>query len=244
MDVSARERTLDGFLGGRLTIAQPKRGFRAGHDTVLLAAAVPAQAGSRVLELGSGAGIAALCLAARVPDVEVLGIEIDPGLVELARDNAARNGVAGRARFETGDVLQFAVRSGFDHVFFNPPFYPASGQESPHPARDRAMRDADQTLAAWMRVGLSALKDRGTATAIVRADRVSELLSAAEGLAATMFPLLPHAGEKPKRTIVQVTKGASGPLRNAAGLVLHEANGRNTEAAEAVLRHGAPLKLD
>jgi len=242
--VSARERTLDGFLGGRLTIAQPKRGFRAGHDTVLLAAAVPAQAGSRVLELGSGAGIAALCLAARVPDVEVLGIEIDPGLAELARDNAARNGVAGRARFETGDVLQLAVRSGFDHVFFNPPFYPASGQESPDAARDRAMRDADQTLAAWMRVGLSALKDRGTATAIVRADRVSELLSAAEGLSATVFPLLPHTGEEPKRVIVQVIKGTTGLLRNAAGLVLHEANGRNTEAAEAVLRHGAPLKLD
>ena len=32
-----RDNTLDGFLGGRLFIAQPRRGFRAGHDTVLLA---------------------------------------------------------------------------------------------------------------------------------------------------------------------------------------------------------------
>ena len=227
-----------------MTIAQPKRGFRAGHDTVLLAAAVPEEQGSLVLELGSGAGVAALCLAARVPDVDVLGIEIDPGLVELASDNAARNGMAGRVRFRIGDAVQFADGNRFDHVFFNPPFYPASGQESPHAARDRAMRDADQALALWMRVGLSAMKDEGTVTAIVRADRVSELLSAAQGLAAILFPLFPHAGGEPKRFIVRVVKGTNGHLRHAAGLVLHEADGRNTEAAEAVLRHGAPLKLD
>ena len=242
--MSARERTLDGFLGGRLTIAQPKRGFRAGHDTVLLAAAVPAEPGSRALELGSGAGVAALCLAARVSDVDVLGIEVDAGLVELARENAARNGMDGRLRFVQGDVLQFDGRVAFDHVFFNPPFYPASGQESPQAARDRAMRDADQVIAEWMRAALSTVKDRGTVTAIVRADRASELLHPADGLQAILFPLLPHAGEDPKRAIVQVVKGTKGTLRTAAGLVLHEANGRNTEAAEAVLRHGAALKLD
>jgi hypothetical protein len=58
----SRDNTLDGFLGGRLSIAQPRRGFRAGHDTVLLAASIPAPAGSHVLELGSGAGVASLCL--------------------------------------------------------------------------------------------------------------------------------------------------------------------------------------
>jgi tRNA1(Val) A37 N6-methylase TrmN6 len=180
----------------------------------------------------------------RVPGVDILGIEIDPALVELARDNADRNGMAGRVRFDTGDIAKFAEEGGFDHVFFNPPFYPASGQESPHAARDRAMRDADQAISAWMQAALLSLKDHGTVTAIVRADRTLELLSAAEGWAATLFSLFPHAGEEPKRVIVQVVKGTSGHLRDAAGLVLHEANGRNTEAAEAVLRHGAALRLD
>jgi tRNA1(Val) A37 N6-methylase TrmN6 len=244
LDVSGEERTLDGFLGGRLAIAQPKRGFRAGHDSVLLAAAVPAELGSRVLELGSGAGVAALCLAARVPGVDVLGIEIDSGLVELARDNAARNSMAGRVRFEQGDVLQFDGGAAFDHVFFNPPFYPASGQESVHAARDRAMRDADQALAGWMRTALVAVKDAGSVTAIIRADRASEVLGEAAGLAAILFPLFPHAGEEPKRAIVRVIRGTNGLLRRARGLVLHEADGRNTEAAEAVLRHAAALRLD
>ena len=238
------ERTLDGFLGGRLTIAQPKRGFRAGHDTVLLAAAVPAEPGSRVLELGSGAGVASLCLAARVPGASVLGIEIDPTLIKLANENAARNGMAEGVRFETGNVSQMHLDGAFDHAFFNPPFYPATGQESPNAARDRAMRDADEAISAWMRAALSAVMDGGTITAIVRADRASELLSAAQGLAAILFPLFPRAGEGPKRAIVRVSKGTTGSLRTAAGLVLHEADGRNTEAAEAVLRHGAALRLD
>jgi len=85
----------DGFLGGRLIIAQPRAGFRAGHDAVLLAAAVPAKPGQRVLELGSGSGVASLCLAARVADVSVVGIEIDAELVRLANENAARNSMAG-----------------------------------------------------------------------------------------------------------------------------------------------------
>jgi tRNA1(Val) A37 N6-methylase TrmN6 len=235
--------SLDGFLGGRLTIAQPKRGFRAGHDTVLLAAAVPAGPGSHVLELGSGVGVASLCLAARVPEVNLLGIEVDAGLVALANENAARNRMAERVRFRTGDVLNLDRRSGFHHAFFNPPFYPASGQESPNSARDRATRDADEAISDWMRAALAEVKDGGTVTAIVRADRASELLSAAEGSAAILFPLFPRKDESPKRAIVQVEKGRAGSVKTAAGLVLHEADGRNTEAAEAVLRHGAALRL-
>jgi tRNA1(Val) A37 N6-methylase TrmN6 len=226
-----------------LSIAQPKRGFRAGHDTVLLAASVPAEPGSRVLELGAGAGVASLCLAARIPGATVLGIEVVTDLVALANENAARNGMASRVRFEMGDVLQPDRLGPFDHAFFNPPFYPASGQESPTAARDRATRDADLALPEWMGAALSAVVDGGTVTAIVRADRAAELLSAAQGLAAILFPLFPHAGEGPKRTIVQVLKGRAGPLRTAAGLVLHQANGRNTDTAEAVLRAGTALRL-
>jgi len=241
--VTADGHTLDGFLNRRLTIAQPKHGFRAGHDTVLLAAAVPAEAGSLVLELGSGAGVASLCLASRVPGASVAGVEIDPDLVNLANENAARNAMAGRVRFEAGDVLQFAQIAAFDHVLLNPPFYPASGQESPYAARDRAMRDVDRALADWMRVALSAVKDGGTVTAVLRADRADELLDPARGLAGIVFPLFPRPSEPPKRAIVQVTKGREGKPETAPGLVLHEADGRNTAAAEAVLRHGEALRL-
>jgi tRNA1(Val) A37 N6-methylase TrmN6 len=238
-----RDSTLDGFLGGRLFIAQPRRGFRAGHDTVLLAASVPAQADSDVLELGSGAGVASLCLAWRVPALRVTGIEIDPELVALANENAQRNGLAERARFECGDAASFGGTSAFEHVFFNPPFHPASGVESPSRARDRATRDVSNMIADWTRIALAVTRAGGTVTAILRADRAEEMVAAGDRTGVVLFPLFPRTGEAPKRMIVQFQKGSLEPLRVAAGLILHEQGGRNTESAEAVLRHGAMLRL-
>ncbi|MBL4768768.1 MAG: methyltransferase, partial [Rhodobacteraceae bacterium] len=49
-----------------MILFQPRKGYRAGIDPMLLAASVPAHAGQSVLELGCGAGAAILCLATRV----------------------------------------------------------------------------------------------------------------------------------------------------------------------------------
>ncbi|MDO9527017.1 MAG: hypothetical protein Q7J57_16005, partial [Gemmobacter sp.] len=49
-DVFADGLTLDAFLGGRLQISQPRQGYRAAADPVLLAAACPALPGQSVLE--------------------------------------------------------------------------------------------------------------------------------------------------------------------------------------------------
>jgi tRNA1(Val) A37 N6-methylase TrmN6 len=236
--------TLDRFLGGRLMIAQPKRGFRAGHDTVLLAAAVPARADEFALELGAGAGVASLCLAARMPGVSLLGVELDPELVRLANENAGRNGMAGRVVFEAGDISGLAARvEQYDHVFFNPPFHPPSSHRSPSEPRAHAMQDGANMVAEWTRIALVLTKPKGTVTAIIRADRTEDVLAPASGHAAIVFPLFPHAGETAKRAVVQITKNAPAGIRMAAGLVLHETDGRNTNASEAVLRHGEALRL-
>ena len=49
----ASELSRDGFLGGKLQILQPKSGYRAGIDPVLLAASVPAQAGDQVAHVAA-----------------------------------------------------------------------------------------------------------------------------------------------------------------------------------------------
>ena len=79
----------------RLRLRQPRRGHRVGHDAILLAAACPARAGERVVDLGAGVGAAGLALAARVPDTTVTLVEIDPELAALAAANAERNDLAG-----------------------------------------------------------------------------------------------------------------------------------------------------
>jgi tRNA1(Val) A37 N6-methylase TrmN6 len=234
--------TEDGFLGGRLTIAQPRSGFRAGHDAVLLAAAVPASGGEHVLELGAGSGVVSLCLTARVLGIAARGIEIDPELVRLANENAARNRLADRARFVEGDAESLDPRGEFfDHVFFNPPFHPDTGQISPYSTRDRARRDQGEMVSRWTRLGLAATREGGTVTAIVRADRQQEVVDIVAGRGASILPLFPRKGEAPKRVIIRIVKGGVAPERVAAGLILHATDGKPTPEADAILRHMAPL---
>lgn len=229
----------DRFLGGRVIVRQSETGFRSGLDAVMLAAAVPGS--GEVLELGAGAGTASLCLAARLADVRVTGLEIDPDLVVLAGQNAEANGMARRAIFATANIFDLpdAYRRQFNHVLSNPPFHGDDGQAAPDPARARALHDGG-TLARWLEVGLKRTVSGGTFTTIVRADRLSEALAALPDRGVTIFPLWPRAGVAAKRILIQARQGSRAPLVLAAGLVLHAEDGSWTPEADAVLR-GAGL---
>ena len=109
--------TEDRLLDGRVLLHQPSDGLRAGLDAVMLAAHVPARPGEAVLELGCGSGAALLCLLARIPGLEGVGVERDPGLAALAAENLRRNGWEGRATIRTADIAEpDALPGPVDHV--------------------------------------------------------------------------------------------------------------------------------
>ena len=230
------------FLGGRVRARQPETGFRSGTDAVLLAAAVPAQAGEQVLELGAGSGVATLCLAARVSGLTALGVELDDGLADLARQNALASGL--EAEFACADIFALppVLKRDFDQVFANPPFH-GEGQHPPHPTRARALMD-NGTLRQWLNIGLQRTVSGGYFTSIFRADRLAEVLGGFSGVGVNIMPIWPRAGTPAKRVILLARKGSRAPSELLPGLVLHEADGRYTDAAEAVLRHGGSLAMD
>lgn len=234
----------DRFLGGKVTVRQPATGFRSGLDAVMLAAAVPAAPGDNVLELGSGAGVTSLCLAARVPDCRVAGVEIDAELTELATTNAIENGMATRVSFVAADAfaLPTALKREFAHVFSNPPFHGDTGEASPDASRAQALHDGGR-LADWLQAGVRRTVSGGTFTAILRADRLGEALQALPPRGVTIYPLWPRAGEAAKRILVQIRKGSVAAPTLLHGLVLHQADGRFTAEADAVLRDGGSLAL-
>jgi tRNA1Val (adenine37-N6)-methyltransferase len=235
--------TEDGFLDRCLTIRQPRQGFRAGHDSVLLAAAVPAEPDDTFLELGSGVGVASLCLATRVPQCRITGIEIDPGLNALANENARRNGFGDRVTFLTGDVCKHDFGADrYDHVFLNPPFHPDTGRPSPNDTRARAMYDDGKVLDEWTKRALALVKSGGVVTVILRADRLDAWRGNMDG-AVTVLPLAPRTGEAPKRILAQVRADKPSSFHVCDAFVLHRADGKPTAEAEGVLRHLAPLRI-
>jgi tRNA1(Val) A37 N6-methylase TrmN6 len=242
----SHEVTDDEFLGGRVKLWQPVTGFRAGLDSVFLAAATPAKRNARVCDLGIGVGTASLCLAARMPDARITGLEIDPELAELARANAARNHLKAFEVIE-GDVFarpRQLARQAFDHVITNPPFFDiARGTRAPDAAKARATSVHANELQAWLRFSRALAKGGGWVTAILPPDQLSVALSALApaGLGAEIIPLWPKVGEAAKRIIIRVRMNARAPLRLLPGLVLHGTGGKPTREAEAVLRHGEPL---
>ncbi|MGF1608089.1 MAG: tRNA1(Val) (adenine(37)-N6)-methyltransferase [Kiloniellales bacterium] len=242
----------DRLLGGRLLLRQPVEGYRVAIDPVLLAAAVPAAPGERALDLGCGVGAAALCLARRVAGVLVDGLEREPLLVRLARENAALNDLADAVRVFEGDVRTppVGMRAGalaperHDHVLCNPPYLErGAATPSPKVLRAAANLESEATLGDWVAAALGMARPGGSVSFIHRADRLDALLAVlADGAGeAVVFPLWPKDGKPAKRVIVRAWKGRAGGYVTAPGLVLHQADGRFTDAAEAVLRHAAAL---
>lgn len=248
--------TVDTVLDGRVRIRQPASGYRAAIDPVMLAAAVPARPGESVLDVGCGVGTAALCLAARLPEVQVRGVDVQRDLVVLANASAADNGLAGRVEFTVGDLLSppSPLAGGlFDHVMANPPFVAAGrGNRPSDHGKAMAAFEGEARLEDWVRFCLRMVRPKGSVTVIHRADRLDELLIAmAAGLGElVVFPLWPggvpdrDGGPKPaKRVIVRGRKGVATPLRLLPGLVLHTEEGLYTAAADRVLRGGGALAL-
>jgi tRNA1Val (adenine37-N6)-methyltransferase len=245
--------TEDTLLGGRLRYRQPAGGYRTGLEPVLLAASVPARERESVLEVGTGAGAALLCLGARLPGVRLFGIERDPALAALARHNLEANGFAGRGAVVAGDLLggegleRLSPLAPFDHVCANPPWHEAKATPSPDPLRRTARQQpGPTTLRLWIGALLRLLRPRGSITLILSARLLGEGIAALDeggAGAVRLFPLWPHAGEEARLILLQARKGSRGPAALLPGLVLHETSGAFTEAAEAVLRHASATPL-
>jgi len=243
------ETTDDRLLGGRVHLVQPAKGHRAGTDAVLLAAAAPAKAGDRVLDIGAATGAVGLMVAARVKDLRLGFLERDPELADLCRRNARANGL--EAEVFVADLLNRASRraaglfpESADLVLTNPPFL-EEGQARISPDQGRAAAHALPSggLETWLKACLSLLKPKGRLALIHRADRLAECLETLNGpLGGITLRLVHPSADRPAiRILLSGIKGSRAPLTILPPLVLNGPDGRFTPQAEALHRGEADL---
>lgn len=247
------ETTDDRLLGGKVRLLQPAKGYRAGLDAALLAAACGAEPGQRVLEAGCGAGAVLFQAAVRAPRAVFVGVERDAAALELARANVGLNAVDGRVTVREGDVGRGFAGQGFlepgeppfDWALANPPFFDDETALRPPSPEKRGAWIADTGLDAWTRFLLRAVRDgSGEVVLIHRADRLADLLALLGGQAGSfqIRPVHPFADQPAKRVLVRATKGGKAPLVLLPPLVLHDrSGGKHSDEAEAIFRGEAKL---
>ncbi|MBR0823653.1 tRNA1(Val) (adenine(37)-N6)-methyltransferase [Bradyrhizobium liaoningense] len=244
--------TEDAFLGGQLRLRQKRSGHRAGHDAILLAAATEARAGDRVVDLGAGIGAAGLALGRRVAGIGLSLVEIDPELAELARANAAANGITAETIVldVTADAQAFAANGlapdSVDAVLMNPPFNdPARHRGSPDQMRQTAHVATGETLNSWVHAARRILRSNGALTLIWRADGIAEVMAAlSRGFGS--LSILPVHGEARRpaiRVLVRAVKGGRAPTRLLPGLMLNDESRVPENQVTEILEGRAPLPL-
>jgi tRNA1(Val) A37 N6-methylase TrmN6 len=244
--------TRDGFLGGRLLIAQPAKGFRAGLDSVLLGAAVGPTEGA-LLDLGAGVGTAAMVALIHHPKLTATLADHDPEALALAAENLALNKLAERAEILSLDVAapgasRRAAGLAVDHyaaVIANPPFFAAGqGTRASHAGRAAARQMAASALETWARTAAASAAPGGEVVFIVLVESLAKLLAAFTPRfgALTILPLSPRRGEAATRVIIRGIKGSGAPLRLLSTRAIHAGEGAAfAPEFEAILRGEARL---
>ncbi|MDJ0919950.1 MAG: methyltransferase [Henriciella sp.] len=223
------EITRDSFYSGRVTVFQPAKGFRAGTDSVLLAAALPDALTGRALDIGCGAGGALLPAMSRLKEMQFTGLERDAAMAELARKGLIENGFETRGDIHTGNAKALPPdwENRFDLVFSNPPFFSDGAIQPPGEGKQDAYLES-LPLKDWLGAMLFALRPKGTLVMIHRAAELARILAVIERRTGeiTVMPVRSFPGSDAKRVIVKARKGLrSGPMRLLSGIDLYQGKG-------------------
>lgn len=221
--------TEDTVYQGRVTLIQPVKGFRAGTDSLMLAAALPDMPGGEALELGTGCGGALLPAAFRLPHVRFTGVEIDPEMADLAGRGAAANGWADRVEVQTAEAGDWVKtrENQFDLIYANPPYFERGRISAPGEGKESAYLE-HLDLPSWIKAMVFAAKPRAPIIIIHRAAELARILQGFDKQMGeiTVLPIASKSGEPARRVLVRGRKGLKrGEVKLLAPFITHEVDG-------------------
>ncbi len=241
----------DSFLGGKISLFQPKDGYRANIDSILLAASVNANDGQRVLELGCGVGTVLFSLMSRVVGLKAIGVELQQRYARLAIRNGIYNGFeADIVECDISNLPSFYKNLHYDHVVFNPPYFNSkNSKESYNADKDLARREINFSLDNWIDIAIQRCSVKGEVVMIHQVDRLSQIIKCIDNRLGdvNILPIASFNGEHAKRILIRGKKGSSSPLKLLAPLIIHKGTRSDklkqnyTDKVEGILRGGNAL---
>ena len=240
--------TKDSFLGGGIRIWQPKKGYRAGIDPILLAASVNVSAGQKVLDLGCGVGTASFAIGYRVKNVELYGIEIQKVFADLADLNSKENGIELQVECSNISNLSYNITSkNFDHVIANPPYFDRkSSVRGVNLSKEKSFGDT-LPISEWLKVAAKRAKPKGFVHFILRSDRLIEVFTNMPNSLGSLVitPVISRKNENAKLTILHAKKNGRAGFIISSPIVLHPRKSGSREKyvpeVDKVLRNGTSL---
>ncbi len=188
-------------LGGRLTLEDTAP--RPTEDPLWLSAFIPPlPQGARVLDCGTGSGIAALSLLIRQPHITAEALDIDPTFTALAQRNAQLNNLP--LTTHTADILSHPALGPYDAILCNPPYHEESrGHTTPNPLKKQAHSLPEGDLTRWLTALQKLLSPSGTLHLILHMACEAELTAFAQSHAKILHltPLQTAANKPPKRLL-------------------------------------------
>ncbi len=231
---------LESFLGGLVKIYQDNLGYKSGVDAVLLASIVEAKPYSNILDIGSGVGVASLCLASRISNLEIYSIEANLYFHTIAMLNKQINSFASQFTPINGNLLNYnSFPLQFDIVMTNPPYYKNIPDYKQITLKQQGNIENDAKLADFIHFAFKNLKNKGYLYMIQRSERLKEtidLLLAKHWGNIEINPVYSYENKAAKRFIIKAQKQGSLNSKLNSGIIMHDDKNKYTQRAENILR--------
>ncbi|CCH00681.1 methyltransferase small [Fibrella aestuarina BUZ 2] len=233
------------FRFKQFTIQQDRTAMKVCTDACVLGAWAQIEAGTYLLDIGTGTGLLALMAAQRNPNAQIDAVELDEAAAQQAADNVAASPFADRITVHQSAIQQFYPPSAvspsplrYDHILTNPPFY-VNSLRSPDKAVNRALHTDELPFADLLVAVRRLLAPTGTWWVLLPPPEMAVLRQLAAAGSPTLVPVtelhLRHHDQKPVfRQLVgfrftDSSGNVPGPV-NPAILAIYEPDGRTYTA--------------
>lgn len=233
MKLNENER-IDDLEINDLKIIQNKNWFCFGIDAVLLSDfAKEIHKNSKILDLGTGTGIIAILLSAKIDGSKLTGVEVQKEVFDMAKKSVELNNLGERIELINKNIREISFNGIFDAVVTNPPYKEKNtGIANENIFKLISRHEIEGDLEDFIKTSSKALKDKGSMYMVNRPERLIDIFEYCR-----KYKLEPKAlrmvyskvNSKPTLVLVKATKNANRYLKVDKPLYIYEENGEYTE---------------